>query len=269
MMKMLYRFMLFVMTCSAVQQIVGIDQKLMSLKASMEKLAEAIKTAPCRPQYKPSEIALATEIAALQLPGCTFSSLFTHKKCDLNELVQNYLKQNFQPSYVPSAVQVILDQKSALDNALMAGLFIDEFADPITATHVAGLASYIYRLLVDSNRTCNGVKYAAASPYNDLVTYVKNKFNTSTILAQTATQLLNQTVGTDRLLRSLTDDEYNVAAAYWSGPSSAEKTYVPAYSKTSINEFDLKAVPSLPVAIDKNRAIYNKINSFRQVTKQK
>jgi hypothetical protein len=114
--------------------------------------------------------------------------------------------------------------RKSLYNALMAGIFIDDFTDPLSAAYTVGLANKIYALQVDEN---NKLRSPSAplplscspdgleKPYNDLKNWAKEEFSTNKLVGKTAQELLNQVVDNDGFLRSLSDRDYHDASVFW------------------------------------------------------
>lgn len=192
----------------------------------------------------------------------------------------------------PRAYLVLRDDnlRTNLYNALMAGLFVDEFSDPFTAAQTVGLANKIYALMFDENNnllspvaplpigSCS--PDGLEEPYNDLISWAKKTFSTENILNQTAQEVLNNVIIDAGYLRSISAKDYQKASDFW-GPhqlqrgsgellTAAQKEQLNKRKKvrTSIDDFSnkntLKDQPKKVQNVFRSQAIDQKIAALAE-----
>lgn len=129
----------------------------------------------------------------------------------------------------PQPLFVIFGNKervSLLQKAIMAGLFIDAFGDPLEASYVVGLAAKIYGLLFDEQHhkkalgaylpaDCNAENPKLDKPYDDLKTWAREQFSTNNLLNQTVKDVLNSAFQYDTLASLIQGAERIEAENFW------------------------------------------------------
>jgi hypothetical protein len=272
-------------------EIAAIDPKIKSLKGSIETIAQKLNSCykQCSRQQKQADPFSPSTFNHLlmpyqfnygydqQYPGAPgLGWLFGFNPYSYTPNQTTSHPSTEVCTYTPHTIESFFDKSTlnSLHEALMAGLFIDDFADPLAAAYVVGLASKIYQLYLDQHDnvkpntayilsgTCsNDGHFASANgnerAYDDLIKWAKNAFSTSSQLNMTAQKLLHKTINTDRLLRTVKGPEYDAASAFWD--NSAPDVQSPAFSSRAST-----SVPSsinTGSAIDFNQQVFSPVRS--------
>lgn len=248
-------------------EIAAIDQKIKSLKSSIETIAQKLSSCDkqCtrqQKQFDPFSFNRGPFGPFNQGPWYNSIAMAGSWGSGFNGF---YYPPNQTPlpqptievcNYMPHTVGSFFDSGTlhSLQQALMAGLFIDDFADPLAAAYVVGLAAKIYQLYLGDNHqpktasslifagTCSTERFTVSGnvgEYKDLIVWAQREFSTNKQLNLTAKQLLHQTINTDKLLRTVNGQDYDAASAYWDGtPPTASSAYSVMSVPLSIKHFE-------------------------------